>query len=258
MKKILLPLVSCAVIFLSACSNEAVHDSYSAYRTQTAKDLYFSAKKDLQKGHEDMAVKKLEALNTLYPFGVYSEEGSINLVYAYYKNDNPDEALAAADRYLRLYPRGHYADYAYYMKGIVSLKQGLSWAQRKVGVELASRDLTDVKEAYLAFNQLVETFPDSAYAPDAIARMKYIRNVFAKKEADTADFYYQRKAYVAAANRAADVVSHYNHSPYVINALVIMIKSYRKLGLTEKANDTLKVFEASYPNDPQLKKLKRG
>lgn len=251
-------MLSVAAILLSACSNESVHDSYASYRTETAKDLYFAAKKDLQKGNDDSAVKKLEALNALYPFGAYSEEGSINLVYAYYENDNPDEALAAADRYLRLYPRGHYADYAYYMKGIVSLKQGLSWAQRKVGVALAPRDLTSVKEAYLAFNQLVETFPDSIYAPDAVARMKYIRNVFATKEVQTADFYYQRKAYVAAINRANGVVEHYNQSPSVIPALAILVKSYRKLGMTAEANNTLKVFQASYPNDPALKALLHG
>jgi len=255
MKKALLLLLSSSVLLLAACSNESVHDSYSSYRNQSAKDLYFAAKKDLKRGNDDDAVKKLEALNAIYPFGAYSEEGAINLVYAYYENDNPEEALAAADRYLRLYPRGHYADYAYYMKGIVSLQQGLSWVQRKVGVALAPRDLANAKDAYLAFNQLVETFPDSAYAPDAVQRMKYIRNVFAQKEYDTADFYYQRKAYVASINRASDVVEHYSGTPYGIKALALMVQSYRKLEMTKKADDTLKILQASYPNAPETKKL---
>lgn len=250
----LLPL--CAGLLLCACSNESVHDSYAQYRDKSAEELYVSSKKDLEKGREDAAIKKLEALNTLYPFGAYSEEGLINLVYAYYKNDDPEEALAAADRYLHLYPRGHYSDYAYYIKGIVSLSQGLSWAQRKVGVDLASRDLSNVKEAYASFNELVNTFPDSVYVPDALARMRYLRNVFAKKDADVADFYYQRKAYVAAINRATSVVEHYEGSPYVENALATMVKSYRALGLTTKADDTLKIFQASYPNSSLLKELK--
>lgn len=255
MKKILLLLLGSAVLLLTACSNEAIHSSYSAYSHLTARQLYVASKIDLKKGKYGHAVKTLEALNALYPFGPYSEEASANLIYAYYKNDDPDSAMAAADRYLRLYPRGHYADYAYYMKGVVALRQGLTWAQRKVGVALWPRDLTNAKTAYASFNELVTAFPDSVYTPDAILRMRYIRNIFAKRDATTAEFYYKRKAYVAAINRASNVVEHYNHSPSVINALAILVKSYRKLGMTKKANDTLKIFQASYPNAPQLKAL---
>lgn len=243
------------LIFLSSCSNETVHDSYSAYRNQTASQLYHASKKEISGGHYNVAVKHLEALNALYPFGAYAEPGLVNLVYAYYKNDANVEALATADRYLRLYPQGSYTDYVYYMKGVVSFGQGFSWLQRKAGINPAPRDIAYLKEAYLSFNELIEYFPKSSYAPDAIARMRYIRNLFAEKEMGIASFYYVRKAYVAAANRASDVLVHYDGSPYVIPALVIMVKSYRKLGLTQMANNTMKIFGASYPNSPQYKKL---
>jgi outer membrane protein assembly factor BamD len=247
--------VVCLAAILSACSSNELHDSYSAYRNQTASQLYHSSKKDLIKDHPNQAVKKLEALNALYPFGAYAEDGLINLVYAYYRNDDADEAMATADRYLRLYPRGQYSDYAYYMKGVIAFKQGFSWLQRKAGVNPAPRDLSNLKTAYLSFNQLIETFPQSPYVPDAIARMRYIRNLYAEKEMGIAKFYYERKAYVAAANRANDVVVHYDRSPWVIPALTIMVKSYRKLGLTQMANNTLRIFQASYPHSRNLKKL---
>src|SRR3990167_10788681 len=258
-KKILsLGLVSgCLAVMVVGCSSNKLHDSFSAYRSQTASDLYHSSKQDLLKDHPNRAVKKLEALNALYPFGAYAEDGLINLVYAYYENDDADAALAAADRYLRLYPRGNYSDYAYYMKGIIAFKQGFSWIQRRVGVNPAPRDLTNLKSAYLSFNELVTGFPTSHYVPDAIARMRYIRNLFAEKEIGIATFYYDKKAYVAAANRASDVVVHYNRSPWVIPALTIMVKSYRKLGMTEMADNTLKIFQASYPNSKRLKRLMR-
>lgn len=256
MKKILL-LCSLATL-LSACSSNELHDSYSAYKNETASQLYHSSKKDLIKGHPDRAVKKLEALNTLYPFGAYAEDGLINLVYAYYEDDQADEAMAEADRYLSLYPRGRYSDYAYYMKGVIAFKQGFSWMQRKAGVNPAPRDLSNVKTAYLSFNQLVLAFPQSRYVPDAIARMRYIRNLYAEKDVGIANFYYDRKAYVAAANRANDVVVHYDKSPWVVPALTIMVKSYRKLGLTQMANNTLRIFQASYPNSKALKRLMRS
>lgn len=254
MRKIL--PIACLVALLSGCSSNALHDSFSAYRNQTASQLYHSSKKDLQKGHDNRAVKKLEALNALYPFGAYAEDGLINLVYAYYENDQADEAQAVADRYLRLYPRGHYSDYAYYMKGVIAFKQGFSWMQRKAGVNPAPRDLSNLKNAYLSFDELVQDFPQSPYVSDSIARMKYIRNLYAEKDVGIAKFYYNRKAYVAAANRANDVVVHYNRSPYVIPALVIMVKSYRQLGMTDMANNTMKIFEASFPHSKQLAELK--
>lgn len=248
-------LISLLTAFLCGCAGNAVHDSYSAYRNKTADELYHTSKTNLKKGHYNRATKELEALSTLYPFGAYAEPGLVNLIYGYYKNDDADAALATADRYLALYPAGQYSDYAYYMKGVIAFKQGFSWVQRKVGVNPAPRDLENFKRAYVSFSQLMRDFPKSQYVPDALARVRYIRNLFAEKEVGIAQFYYDKKAYVAAANRASLVLEHYDRSPWVIPALNIMVKSYRKLGLTQMANNTLKIFEASYPNSPVLRKL---
>src|SRR3990167_10445565 len=204
-RKIAVLVLSSFLLLLSACSDKGIHDSYAAYRDKTASQLYHTSKNDLQHGHYNRAVKKLEALNALYPFGAYAEQGSVNLIYAYYKNDDADEAQAAADRYLRLYPRGNYSDYAYYMKGVVAFQQGYTWLQRKAGVDRSLRDLSNLKDAYMSFNQLVVEFPESPYVPDAILRMRYIRNLYARHNLDLAQFYYDKHAYVAAANRAQEV-----------------------------------------------------
>lgn len=253
MKKLL--LLCCFIALLYGCSSNSIHDTFQSYQNKTAAELYNTSKKDLKKGHYHRAVKQLEALNALYPFGAYAEQGLINLVYAYYEDDDSNEALATADRYLALYPRGNYSDYAYYMKGMIAFKLGYSWMQRKAGVNPAPRDLSNLKRAYLSFNELVQNFPNSIYVSDAIARMRYIRNLYAEQEVGIAKFYYTQKAYVAAANRASIVVEHYDRSPWVIPALEIMVTSYRKLGLTKMANDTLAIFKASYPNSKRLQKL---
>lgn len=244
-------------ICLAGCGAQSIHDSYSAYHNKTASELYHSALTHLKKGHEDKAVKELEAQSALYPFGAYAEEGMVTLIYAYYKNDDNEEALATVDRYLRLYPTGQYADYALYMRGVIGFKRGLTWMQKKAGVSPAPRDLTHLKKSFLAFNELTLDFPKSRYLEDALIRMRYIRNIIAQKELDNADFYYQRRAYVAAANRASDVVKHFNGAPAVIPALDIMVKSYRHLGLNSLADNTLKIFQASYPDSPKLKSLMR-
>lgn len=241
---------------LSACSSGALHDSYDAYRHQTAAQLYHASKKDLLHGHPNQAVKTLQALNTLYPFGAYAEPGLINLIYAYYKDDDIAEAVAVSDRYLHLYPSGKYTGYAYYMKGVLAFQQGFTWLQRKANVDPATRDLQHFKQAYLSLSQLVVSMPKSPYASDAVIRMTYIRNLFAQRQARIAEFYYKRKAYVAAINRANSVIVHYDGSPWVIPALAVMVKSYRHLGLTSLENNTLTIFKASYPDSPVLKKLK--
>ena len=257
MKKLIFLPFLFATFLLSACSSNALHDSYDSYRHQTAAQLYHASKKDLLHGHPNQAVQTLQALNTLYPFGAYAEPGLVNLIYAYYKNDDIAESLAVTDRYLRLYPSGKYAGYVYYMKGVLAFQQGFTWLQRKTNVDPATRDLTHFKHAYLALSQLVIMMPKSAYASDAVIRMTYIRNLFAQRDARIAEFYYKRRAYVAAINRANSVIVHYDGSPWVIPALAVMVKSYRHLGLTSLANNTLKIFEASYPSSPVLKKLKR-
>ena len=256
MKKIL--LLGFLVVLLSACSDSAIDDSYSAYRHKTAAQLYQASSKQLKKHDYDSAVKNLEALNALYPFGAHAQEGQVNLIYAYYRDDEPEEALAVAERYLRLYPRGRYADYAYYMKGLIATSHGFSWLQRKLGVDPASRDISGYKQAFMSFNQLVRNFPKSQYVPDALIRMRYIRNVLAKHELQIASFYYNRKAYVAAVNRATGIVSHYDRSPSVIPALAILVKSYRALGLKKMESNTLAIFKASYPNSKVLKQLQRA
>jgi len=256
MKKLL--LLGFLALFLTACSDAPIDDSFSAYRHKTAAQLYNSAAKDLKKKNYDTAVGDLEALNALYPFGAHAEEGLVNLIYAYYKNNDPEEAIAIADRYLRLYPRGRYADYVYYMKGVIATRQGLSWLQRKLGINPAQRDLSNYKQAFMAFNLLVRNFPHSKYVPDALIRMRYIRNILAKHELQIATFYFKKKAYVAAVNRASFVVTHFDQAPAVIDALGLLVKSYRALNLNKMTDQTMAVLAASYPNSKVYKQLLRN
>lgn len=253
MKKIF--ALTLLAILLAGCSDKGINDSYSAYRDKTAAQLYQTGTANLKKQNYDSAAKNLEALNALYPFGAYAEEGQVNLIYAYYMNDDNDEALAIADRYLRLYPQGKYADYVYYMKGVIATGRGFTWVQKKLGVDPSTRDLSTYKDGYLAFSSLVRYFPNSQYVPDALIRMRFIRNILAEHELHIAQFYYERKAYVAAANRAKAVVEHYDGAPAVIPALALLIKSYRMLGLPTMAANTYAILQASYPDSREYRQL---
>lgn len=253
MKKLL--LIVSLIIFLAGCASDGIDDSFSAYRHKSAATLYHDSIKQLQKKNYEDAAATLEALNGLYPFGQYAQQGLVNLMYAYYKDNELEESLAVADRYIALYPRGKYSPYIYYMRGVINSNRGYTWLQRKFGVNQATRDTTNLKRAFLAFNQLIRIYPDSKYVHDAKLRMQYIRNLLAEKEVGIANFYFERKAYVAAVNRATNVVEHFDKTPSVIKALNILVKSYRALGLHKDANNTLRIFQASYPSSPLLKQL---
>lgn len=256
MKKIL--IIIAIVLVLAGCNQVTLKDTYKPYRGMTAEELYHSAQKALKKGKYTDAVRFLEASQAIFPFGPYAEQVELDSVYAYYKKGDEDMALAAVERYLRLYPRSDNVNYVYYMKGLITYGHGMSWFQRKIGSDQAPRDLAEKNQSFKAFDQMVHYFPESKYKPDAIQKMNDIRNMMARKYIIIANYYMSKNAYVAAANRASFVVQHFVGSPEVIPALTIMVKAYRKLGLTELADSAMKTFKASYPKAPQLKELERG
>lgn len=253
MKKLwlLLPL-----IFLAVSCSKPEQDPFKAYRKYSSTALFTSGEKALAKGNYDDAVKYLEALDGIYPFGPYAEQAQLDIIYAYHLNNDDASAAAAAERYIRLYPRGDHVDYAYYMRGMIGFSEGLSWIQRVSDTDPAPRDLSNLRQSYVAFASLVHYFPNSIYTPNAKLRMVYIRNLVARRELMVAEAYMQRDAYVAAANRADYVVKHFEGAPQVVPALAIMVKAYRKLGLTNLANQTYELLAANYPNSPEAQQLK--
>jgi outer membrane protein assembly factor BamD len=251
MKK--LGLLILLAITLAGCSG--VKDTLAIYRHQPASKIFHNAEKALAKGDSPVAVKGFEALDAIYPFGPYSQRGQLLSIYAYYMAGDDPSAVAAADRYTRLYPRGKNVDYAYYAKGVISQPQHYAWLQTVFGSDAAWRDLTDQKRAFMAFSQVVDLYPKSPYAKDALLRLRYLRNSFAWKSLEIADFYYKTKAYVAAANRASYVIKHYNGTMAVPKALALMVKSYRQLKLDRLANNSLMILKASYPKSEAYRHL---
>lgn len=255
MDKIKKIVICCLVgLLLVGCAKKDV-DPYANYRTKTSDDLFNGGEHALAKKNYSVAVKQFEALDAIYPFGPYAEQGQLDIIYAYYKNGDADSAIAAADRYVRLYPRGPHADYAYYMRGIVGFDQGLSWLQKLAKIDPAPRDSSTLQQSFASFATVVQQYPESPYAADSKIRMVYIRNLLARREVMIAQFYFDHQAYVAAANRASYVVQHFEGSPQVVKALVIMVKSYRALNLPQLADKTYAILQANYPQSKELREL---
>ena len=252
MKK--LGLIFALILLLAGCGGED-KDPYASYRGETATIIFEGGEKDLAKDNYTDAIKQFEALDAIYPFGPYAQQGQLDVIYAYYKSGDDASAIAAADRYIRLYPRGKNADYAYYIRGIIGFSEGLSWLQKMAGVDPASRDVSKMQRSFVAFATLVHQFPHSRYRPDALRRLAYIRNLMARRQVNIADFYYRHRAYIAAANRASIVVQHFQGSSQMPNALGIMVKSYRSLGLKKMAKSMYRVLQVNYPDSSETHDL---
>lgn len=234
------------MVLMTACSTTA-KDPAEMYRNESAEQIFEKGEDALRSRHYSEAAKRFEALEIQYPFNRNVETAQLHVIYAYYMIDDYASAESAADRFVHAHPASPHADYALYMRGISNYFQNLGVFERAFRVNLATRDLTQIKKSYADFAQLYKYYPNSTYGPAAHQQMVYLRNLIADHELDVAQYYYTRGAYVAAANRANLVIRHYQGTPAVPDALVLMVKSYRKLNLVQNANESMSVLQYNYP-----------
>lgn len=255
MKKILLFIIISTL--LTACAHKEVNP-WKDYEGKSSAEIFHQGEQNLAKKKFAKAAVDFSALDALYPFGPYSQQGQMDIIYAFYMNGDNTSGLTAADRYIRLYPQDPHIDYVYYMKGLLSFEEDFNWYQNWFNMDPAFHDLSGKREAYTAFNLVVRLYPHSIYAQDSALHMAFIRNMMARKEMNIADFYMERKAYVAAANRASGVVQHYSGSPSIPHALEVMALAYQAAGLPDLAAKSYQILQASYPNSPEFGQLQRN
>lgn len=232
-----------ASLLLGGCATTDLDPSKWA-----AERFYKEAKQSLDDSDYEIAIKRYEELEIHHPFSNYTQQAQLEVAYAYYKFNEPDSAIAAADRYIKLYPRAANVDYAYYLRGLVSYERGLASLDLALGLDATKRDPKSANNAFNYFNDLISRYPASSYAEDAKLRMVDLRNRLATYEVHVADYYMRRGAYLSAANRAKNVLELYPQTPAVPDALVIMVQAYRQLGIEDLATDTIKVLELNYPD----------
>lgn len=238
-------LAAILVLLVGACALSPVDKT----KDWGADRLYFTARSELESKDYAKAIDYYQKLESRYPYGRYAQQAQLDLAYAHWKNSDPALALAACDRFIREHPNHINVDYAYYIKGRVNFNEDLGilgFISRK---DLTERDPQAAREAFDAFKELVTRFPSSRYAKDAEARMKYLVNALAAHEAHVAEYYLRRAAYVAALNRAQNVVTTYPRTPAVERALVVMVRAYDSMGLEALREDTKRTLKANFPEN---------
>jgi outer membrane protein assembly factor BamD len=229
---------------LIACSSETPPD---ANKNASVEEIYNDAKKSLNDGSYEEAVKKFESLQSRYPYGRYAQQAQLEIAYAYYKQTEPESAIAAADRFIKQYPNNPHVDYAYYVKGLANFSTDIGLFGLTFGQDPTERDPKAAQDSFSAFKDLVTRFPASKYAADSRLRMQYLLNALAKYEIHVARYYLRRGAQVAAVNRAKEVLTLYPNSPSTRDALLILVQGYDAMGLKQLRDDAQRVLDKNFP-----------
>ncbi len=176
----------------------------------------------------------------------------MEIAYAYYKQDDQAQALAAVERFIKLHPNHPNVDYMYYLRGLINFNDNLGLLNFIANQDITERDPKAARDAFDAFKQLAIQFPDSKYTPDATARMKFLVNSLAQYDVHVAKYYLRRGAFLAAANRAQSAIKEYPDAPANEEALYILVRAYDYMGMTELRDDANRVFTQNFPKSAFL------
>ena len=236
-KLVLLVIVSILVV---SCNSDGPEIE------QPEKIYYDLAQKRMENKNFIGAIESLEAIESKYPFGRYAEQAQVELIYAYFMNGQNLGAHAAAEKFIRLYPRHPNIDYAYFMKGLSSYTNDTNLLVRVTNTDLSNRDISGAKKSFAELSEFLLRFPQSEYSNYAKKRSIYLRNMIARNELAAADYYLTIQAYVAAIQRALYVVEHIPNSSENLRALRILEISYEALGYEELLDDTKAIIKLNY------------
>ncbi len=244
-------LLSCLflVTLISGCSGKRPGLAAGIDSEQQA---YSLAQKFLRARNFQSAIEVYAQMEAQFPFGRFAQQAQIENIYAHYMSGQGEGAVAAADRFIRLYPGHRKVDYAYYLRGLAAFTQSHTPIRLFFLRDLSDRDANSSRESFHYFQELVKLFPNSEYSPDARQRMIYLRNLLAHRELKIGRYYLARKAYAAAANRGRHVLENYSQTPAVVGGLTLMIDSYLYLNMMDRAADAVRVLRVNDPDHPNF------
>ena len=231
--RVLILITLCLAFVSCSIFDREERDEFASLSTE--EQFYTTAQRALNARNYRAAIATYQALESRFPFGRFAAQGQLELIYAYYSNLDLEAARSAADRFIRLHPDNPNIDYAYYMKGMSSFAEDSGFIARFLPTDPSKRDPGRARDSFAEFSLLLALYPDSEYAADARARMIFLRNTLAAYEVHVAEYYMERRGYMAALNRGRYIVENFQGSPIVADGVAIMVECYLRMGLNELA-----------------------
>lgn len=239
-------------LLLTACSWNDTEPESVEDKSPTA--LYEDAQNAMRDQDFNKASQILVALDARYPYGGYATQVQLDLIYCYYKDQENTKGIQVADRFIKANPTHKDLDYVYYMRGLILMQQDTDLLHTIFGVDRFDRDPVYAKEAFRDFNFIITLMPNSKYAPDAKIRMLSLKNRLARQELAITQYYYDRRAYIAAANRGKKFLDSFYDTKFAEDILELMIKSYQKLNLTDMEQEARNLMALNFPENSMASK----
>ena len=234
---------------LGACSTNPDDETVG----WSAQRLYGEAKDAMNNKDWPRAIRYLEKLEARYPYGRFAQQAQLEIAYANWKDGERASGIAAVDRFIKMYPNHQNADYAWYLKGLINFNDNYGMRSNVTTPDMSDRDPKSTRDSFVAFKEVVTRFPDSRYAADSSARMRYLVNALAAHEVHVARYYMKRGAYLAAANRAQYAIAHYAEAPALEEAVFLLVLAYDRLGMEDLRNAAERVMRTNFPDSRYLK-----
>lgn len=236
---VLLALLVC--LPLSACATEeeraAKRVAAEAAKQEPVETLYNRAAQRLDEGAYFDAAKLFDEVDRQYPYSQWATRAQLMSGYSHYRNMKYDEAILALDRYIELHPGDDSISYAHYLRALCFYEQIVDVRRDQRLTEMALENL----------QRVVDRFPDTVYARDAMLKIDLTRDHLAGKEMEIGRYYQERKQHQAAINRFQRVVDKYQTTTHVPEALHRMTESYLALGIPAEARKTAAILGYNFP-----------
>lgn len=221
-------------VMLSSCGSESMRESYKEMQPD---EMISVAKEHLSYKQYNLASEDFATFNELYPFHKEGESARILGIYSYFKDANYTQMIFETDYFQKMYPRSAHMDWILYMQSYAYYLQYRNWFQASLGSDRARNDIVSLQGTITAIQRLLVRYPDSQYVEPAKYLLARIDAIIAKENIDMAEFYYDRHAYVASANRLAHFLQTHPDSCMLPKATALLGKSYQKLGLDDWQKD---------------------
>ncbi|MFK0298887.1 outer membrane protein assembly factor BamD [Brevundimonas sp. NPDC090276] len=233
--------VAVAALTVSACSGTKPRQKL-AYEERPVEALYNTGYQRLQSKRWIDAIDYFQEVERQHPYSEWSRRAILMQVYAYYQNNNYQDAIAAADRFIALFPGNPSAAYAFYMRAICNFEQIVD----------VGRDQAYAEAALVGLRDVVRRYPNTAYATDARVKIDMVNDQLAGKEMAVGRFYQRANQPLAALNRYKAVINNeaFQRSSHTPEALYRLVEVNVGLGLTEEATRNAAVLGHNYPGSP--------
>ncbi|NND00116.1 MAG: outer membrane protein assembly factor BamD [Gammaproteobacteria bacterium] len=241
-----LALVISAIFLLSGCASNSDSESESVRKSRLAPDeaikyLFERGERYMNSGNFQAAVSAFEQLETQYPLSKATRQAQMNLIYCYYKQNNPELAVDAGNQFIKENPIHPKLDYVYYLLGLVHFDDENNRIENLLRIDRSKRPQNDMQDSMEYFQTLVSKYPSSEYTTDAKQRIVFIRERLASYDLRVAQYYIRRGIHIAAANRAKNILQKYPDTQAARQALDILEISYKGMGMNDLAADINRV-----------------